>query len=241
MSGFRSYCPDLAGTKERVALTTFESHHLVTTNRARNGDVVVAFNGLGLEWDTLLEKDDRKEAILVRKQTRAHPKPSRQVILAIALVKGKTFDLILRQATELGVIGIQPIETKRTQIHLKNPEAKVEKWKAQLVEACKQSGNPWLPTIREPVPLSDFLNDSSGNSSIVASLEDTTTPWNELRLSESVTLFVGPEGDFSNTEYDYLRKKGVQAVSLGSNVLRTETAVTTALSRVFLMELKNAG
>ena len=117
----------------------------------------------------------------------------------------------------------------------------VEKWKAQLVEACKQSGNPWLPTIREPVPLSDFLNDSSGNSSLVASLEDTTTPWNELRLSESVTLFVGPEGDFSNTEYDYLRKKGVQAVSLGSNVLRTETAVTTALSRVFLKELKNAG
>lgn len=239
MAGFRSYSPDLAGMSNRVVLSKFESHHLITTKRARKGDTVVAFNGQGLEWETLLEKEDRKEAILVQKDMRNYPKPSRQVNLAIALVKGKTFDLILRQATELGATEIQPIETERTQIHIKDHEAKEEKWKAQLVEACKQSSNPWLPKIYGTVALSDYLNNNENSSSIVASLEDATIPWNELRFTENVTVFVGPEGDFSKAEYKSFREAGIQAVTLGRNVLRTETAVTTILSRVLLMDLKS--
>ncbi|MCZ6673861.1 MAG: RsmE family RNA methyltransferase [Verrucomicrobia bacterium] len=232
MAGFRCFAPNLDSESDRVTLTPFESHHLVSTNRARQGDAVVLFNGAGVEWDTVLETTDRKNASLVKQKVKTYEKPVRQITLAIALIKGKTFDTILRQATELGVSRFQPILTDYTQVQLKETTSKLNKWNTQIIEACKQSGNPWLPEIREPASLREYLSDTRFESALVASLEEFTKPWKEISPTNTCTLFIGPEGDFSTTEYQMLRDHDVQPVSLGPYVLRSETAVVAALALV---------
>ena len=234
MPDFRCYCPNLDPKSDQVTLSAFESHHLVATNRARKEDEVVIFNGAGLESVATLTEADRKQAVLIRKKNRMHSRPSRQIELAIALIKGKTFDIILRQATEMGVTSIQPLLTDHTQVQWKENPGKLEKWSAQLVEGCKQSGNPWLPKMAPPLKVQQFLDSKDQASMIVASLEPDTTARTDLVLSDTITLLIGPEGDFSKAEYEKLRKYGVQSVSLGPNILRSETAALALLSLITL-------
>lgn len=230
MSDFRSYSPDLGLEKSTITLSPFESHHLVGTNRAKVGDEVILFNGAGLEWKARLEKADKRRSVLIKKEAIHNNRPTQNITLAIALIKGKTFDSILRQATELGVTRIQPLISQWTQVQIKNAESKCKKWQLQLVEACKQSGNPWLPTLSAPKKLDLFLAENPIETAVVASLESTAKIWSDLQLSKAVTLFIGPEGDFTPDEYQLLIESGAQPVSLGPHVLRSETATVSALS-----------
>jgi 16S rRNA (uracil1498-N3)-methyltransferase len=232
MPDFRSFAPELCPEKDQIALTPFESHHLVTTNRAREDDTVVLFDGAGIECEAILKIANRRRAILTAARYRKVERSCLQITLAIALIKGKTFDTILRQTAELGVSCIQPLITERTQVQVKNSSAKREKWTQHLIEGCKQSGNPWLPNLTETAGLEDYLENANLESSVVASLEDNSTPWKDLSISKSTTLFIGPEGDFTRSEYDSLEKKGAQAVSLGPYVLKSETAVVAAISQL---------
>jgi 16S rRNA (uracil1498-N3)-methyltransferase len=232
MSDLRCFSPGLDSNE--IILSPFESHHLVSTNRARQGDVVVLFNGNGLEWDATLVDANRKGARLVRDRSREFEPRASHITLAIALIKGKTFDTILRQATELGVFRIQPLVTERTQVQVKDIPSKLGKWRTQLVEGCKQSGNPWLPELSEPTPFFDFVEDVPAGSAVVASLTENAKSWDDISVGKTVTLYIGPEGDFSQREYQYLDNCGVQAVRLATHVLRSETAVVTALSQLTL-------
>lgn len=232
MSDFRCYANDLNPSRDQIVLTPFESHHLVATNRARLGDQVVVFNGAGVEWDAKLTIADRKEAVLARIRTRVVENPKRKITLAIAVIKGKAFDTILRQSAELGVATLQPLLTERTEVKVKETASKFQKWQSHLVEGCKQSGNSWLPRLKTPVSLFSFLNGLRQEEGIVASLENSAGNWEAVRAKDQMTLFVGPEGDFSPREYAVLSEKGVQAVSLGRHVLRSETAVICALAQL---------
>jgi 16S rRNA (uracil1498-N3)-methyltransferase len=234
MPDFRCFAHELSTNTTAITLSSFESHHLVTTNRARSGDSVALFNGKGLECEATLEVADRRSAVLTTNQFFQNAKPAITITLAIAVIKGKTFESILRQATELGVACIQPLLTERTQVHINKDKAKQEKWTQYLIEGCKQSGNPWLPVLKAPTPFKDFLKNNAFESAVVGSLEKQSKSWMELSLSQSTTLFIGPEGDFSPTEYELLRVKGVQPVSLGPYVLKSETAVVTGLSQLAL-------
>jgi 16S rRNA (uracil1498-N3)-methyltransferase len=232
MSHFRCFAPDLDCDKEQITLSPFESHHLLVTNRARKGAEVIVFNGSGLEWDAILSTSDRRRTVLSKNRIRILEKPKQEITLVIAIIKGKTFDAIMRQATELGVSFIQPLLTTWTQVQVKKGPAKMDKWTQDLIEGCKQSGNPWLPSLMEPVTLEDYLATNDLESAVVASLEKNTKSWSELSLSNRSTLLVGPEGDFTPEEYQLLLKNGAEPVSLGPYVLRSETAVVSAISQL---------
>ena len=230
MSDFRSYAPDLDTATSEITLNPFESHHLLATNRARMGDEVVLFNGAGLESLARISTEDRRRCVLTTESFQQHPDPSVKITLAIAIIKGKTFDTILRQATELGVYKIQPLLTDWTQVQIKDADSKIAKWEQHLIEGCKQSGNPWLPRLEKPAPLTNLLEGKELSSAVVASLEDDKIVWDKLSIDHSPIVFVGPEGDFTPDEYKLLKARGAQPVSLGPLVLRSETAVVSAIS-----------
>lgn len=232
MSDFRSFAKTLNSEEKRITLSPFESHHLVSTNRARAGELVVVFNGNGTEWDCILEEANKRSAILQMQTIRQIPRFEVCITLAMAILKGKTFDVILRQATELGVSKIQPLLTERTQVHVKDVSSKLEKWQGHLIEGCKQSGNPWLPELAAPTPLKSFITSYPIESAIVASLETTAKSWNEINPLKATTLFIGPEGDFSEEEYRELESRRVLPVSLSRHVLRSETAAITAIAQL---------
>src|SRR5690606_24463724 len=150
-------------------------------------------------------------------------------------------ETIIRHATEIGVRRIVPLESARTQVHLDGARQskKQDKWIATALEAAKQCGNPWLPEILPPQPMTavpELLADIP--LSLVASLQPESQPVAEAvaqRLATSgcparAAWLIGPEGDFSPEEYAAIIAAGAAPVSLGPLVLRCDTAATYALA-----------
>jgi len=243
MPDLRSFCrpPELEPTE--IRLNKSESHHLVTTNRARVGDTVVVFDGIGSEWICDCAVADRNEAILkVRFRQKARALPFR-IALAQALPKGKFMDSIVRMATEVGVAIITPLRSERTvvQIDKDREEHKQEKWETVAIEAAKQCGNPWLPQILPVQSVDEFLGYGAGqyDLKLIASLQPGAQPLHSVlddfnrehaRRPSSAVWMIGPEGDFSTAEMATARNHGFAPVSLGPLVLRCETAAIFALS-----------
>lgn len=238
MAGFKSYYkgPKLSvGT--RVQLEKGESHHLVVVLRARIGEKVILFDGEGGVWEGILDIDSKAVFLKIISELKAE-KPKYNIILAQAMPKGKGMEEILQKATEIGVTKIIPLKTDRTELKLdKERETKrIERWKTTVIEACKQSGNIYVPEILEVQGIKEFLKESQlieKALKVTASLEKgakSLKSYFEKELPQSIVWLIGPEGDFSEEEYRLAFESGFQPVSLSKNVLRVETAAIYALS-----------
>lgn len=171
-------------------------------------------------------------------------KPVHQVILVVALVKKDTFEWIVEKATELGVAEIIPVLAE----HSEKKSLNMERLEKILIEASEQSGRGDVPILHEVMSVADLLEnrklisissafvfDPSGRKFIE---EDFTIgnkgeENNESDTSKAVVaVFIGPEGGWSLQELASFKKVGLPVLSLGPQILRTETAVVVALSRI---------
>lgn len=255
MPDFRVHCLPTETAPTTLLLTADESHHLVVVNRARRGDPVVAFDGRGTEWDCELAADSKSAAVLTVRDTRRAPPLPHAITLAQALPKGPGMDGIIRKATEIGAARIVPIVSERTQVHLdgERQDKKIEKWRTAALEAAKQCGNPWLPEIAPLQSLASFLalpavaiSDSTApvpagafDLKLIASLHPGAKPLKTLFAETTSALghaprrvlwLIGPEGDFTPAEVETALRSGFLPATLGTLVLRCETAATYALS-----------
>lgn len=157
------------------------------------------------------------------------------ITLAQAIPKGKNMDWIIQKSVELGVSNIIPLITDRT---IANPgDDKVEKWRRVALEACKQCGQNYLPEISQPISLTRWLsNQTPSQLSLIASLTDAAKPFRETLLTHrdlaSVTILIGPEGDFTSAETKAALAANFQPITLGSLVLRVETAALFTISAI---------
>lgn len=242
MPDFRSYAAHAGAEPSEIVLSPDESHHLVRVNRARAGDPVVVFDGRGREWRCECVDADRRAARL-RVISREHVPPlPYSIALAQALPKGKTFEAILRKATEIGATAVIPLATERTEVRLDDArrESKHDKWAAAVIEAGKQSGNSYLPEVAAVRSMEEFLQESGGyDLKLIASLQPGATslrPVLQKRLEEKqgarakAICLIGPEGDFSPGETEAAIAAGFAPITLGRTVLRCETAAIYALS-----------
>jgi 16S rRNA (uracil1498-N3)-methyltransferase len=252
MSDFRVYCQPPEREPSEIRPSPEECHHLVTVNRARSGDTVVAFDGQGNEWICELTEDVKHAAVLkVRFRQKAKRLPY-EITLGQALPKGQFMDAIVRKATELGAARIAPLESDRTIVHLEDDRTsrKIERWQAAVVEAAKQCGNPFVPEILPVQSAAAFIESSRGyDLKLIASLQPGAKSLKSVlaaytatngRAPRKVLWLVGPEGDFTPAELGLSRNAGFEPISLGPLVLRCETAAVYALS-VLSYELQNTG
>ena len=250
MPDFRAYCTPPTAEPAELMLSADESHHLITVNRARAGDTVVAFDGRGTEWICELT-NQRKNAAVLKVRFRQKAKPlSYEITLGQALPKGPSMDAIVRKATEIGAARIVPLESERPQVHLEGDRSdkKIEKWQTAALEAAKQCGNPFLPEITPVQQASAFMEGARGyDLKLIASLQPGAKSLKTVlaafqaaqgRTPKKVLWLVGPEGDFTPAELSQARTCGFEPITLGPLVLRCETAATYALS-VLSYELQN--
>jgi 16S rRNA (uracil1498-N3)-methyltransferase len=242
MSDFRVFA--LAPVQGTISLPPAESHHLVTVNRARSGDKVVAFDGRGTEWTCELTDARKAGATLRVLDTHTRAALPCAITLGQALPKGGVMDNIVRHATELGAARIVPIETERTQVHLEGgrSDKKIEKWRTTALEAAKQCGNPFMPEIGLVQPLGVFLGSDAVKTAQLKLLASLHPSAQSLRgavaafraqhgaAPTSAVWLVGPEGDFSPAETQAAQAAGFEPVTLGPLVLRCDTAATAALA-----------
>jgi 16S rRNA (uracil1498-N3)-methyltransferase len=242
MPDFRAYAPGSAADAKEILLRADESHHLVVVNRCGRGDPVVAFDGRGREWQCECADPSKSAALLRVKEARQAAPLPHAITLAQALPKGSTMDEIVRQATELGAARIVPLLSERTQVHLdaQRAEKKIEKWRVIAIEAAKQCGNPWLPEIAPLEKFSDYMAAAKDfDLRLAASLHASSTSLKKAlahfrdkhgRAPYKVLWLVGPEGDFSPGEMTAAVMAGFAPITLGSLVLRCDTAAVCALS-----------
>lgn len=242
MAAFRAFLfSDAVVEGDSLTLDARESHHLVRVLRAKRGDGVVVLDGRGQRYMGSIMRADAKGVGVAVDTVEAAASPACRLTLLQSIPKGKTMDLILRMATEIGATAVQPVFTDQGEVQIKGERlaSKVDKWRTTMIESCKQCGVAWLPELGAPVPLREWLaayHPDAGGMGVVASLEDGSRPLrialSEAGAVEKIVVAVGPEGDFTAAEYAALRNAGFQAVRLGANVLRSETAAAYIMSVV---------
>jgi 16S rRNA (uracil1498-N3)-methyltransferase len=219
-----------------------EAHHCLEVLRHREGDKVVLFNGQGQEATARIQSTGRYRVELeVQAVARSEPLSVR-LVLVQAVIKGKRMELAIQKATELGAAEIVPLVSDRSVVRLDAAEARSRqaKWSRVAVEACKQSGQNWVPAVRVPMSVAAFFDEPlPAELCLIASLQEGARAFRAIlaeyeevhgRRPQSALILIGPEGDFTPAEMSRALQSGCQPMTLGPVVLRTETAALYSLS-----------
>lgn len=243
MAGYKVFLSeDSFISGDRILLDPSESHHLCRVLRAKLGTSVQVLDGKGGLYQTQLVQALPKAAELAVLSRVNCERPSLDLHLVIGVLKPKAMDQVLKRAVEIGVTRIYPVLTEYGSFSLDAHQSliKASKWRTALIEACKQSGNVFLPELMHTATLKSFLQEIGSNVAdsslgIVASTETGNDYMIEVldclkNGTDSIYFAVGPEGDFSPSEYRALATRGFLSSRLGAHVLRSETAVCYGLA-----------
>lgn len=231
----RYFLPAAAWGGHRLTLAGEEAHHATRVMRVREGEQVEIFDGEGNAAVCTVVQCSRSAVVCEIGPTRSQPRDRHPITLCQAIPKGGNMELIVQKAVELGISGIQPLVTAHTVARPGAASKKQAKWQRIALEACKQCGQNHLPRVEEPVAFSEWIRkENPGDTRIIAALDPAAAHFKKLLennpVAGGVELLIGPEGDFSREEYAQAFTAGFLPASLGSIVLRVETATLYALS-----------
>ena len=226
----RLYHPDSIVENSTNLLSKEHIHYVTNVMRLKRGSVINFFNSDG-EWKSeivFLDKD-RVEVKFLKKIKES--KKRNKIELAVCIVKKNPMEIILQKATELGVGKIIPIVSERTEVK----ELNHDRAKKIVIEATEQSNQMFPPEILEVTKLKDFLENLDKNTKLLfADVNSKNNLRNDdLKDFKSLCILVGPEGDFSPLERQLILSfPKVAPFTMSNNILRTDTAVISAISLV---------
>ena len=226
----RLYYPNSIVENTTDLLSKEHTHYVANVMRLKRGSNINFFNKEG-EWNSeiiFLEKD-RVEVKFLKKIRQASVLS--KIELAICLVKKTPMETILQKATELGVNKITPIVSERTEVK----EINHERAKRIIIEATEQSNQLSPPEICETIKLKDFLRNLDVSTKILFAdvNSNESLKAEDLKKCKSLCILIGPEGDFSPSEREtILGNLAVKPFTISRNILRSDTAVISAISLV---------
>ena len=224
----RFFSAESIQTSATFALDARIAQH-VRVLRLREGEAITLFDGSGGEVPATLTQIGKRDVLAT---TSAHVvverETQRSVTLYASLIANDRFDWLVQKATELGAMAIQPMFTERSQRIPGDVEKRAEHWRGVAIAACEQCGRNQIPKINSPITLSDALADVADQSLILLDA-DGSADSSSVTTASSSAVFIGPEGGFSPSELDALRKRCDHKLRLGPTVLRAETAAIASL------------
>ena len=238
MTRRRFYAPPEKFTPDQksVALNPDETKHLRNVLRLETGDEVYVFDGAGREFRGEIDslKRDATNIRITREVTPAAAESPLKLTMAVALLKGEKFDLVIQKLTELGINCVVPIMTKRADVRIRNDDdadRKLIRWRRIVMEATKQCGRARLMTITSPITFAEFVASSraEGERFMFAERDGDqfrTVVANKV-AADKVTALVGSEGGWTDDELEQARQAGWQIVTFGGRIVRAETAAIT--------------
>jgi 16S rRNA (uracil1498-N3)-methyltransferase len=230
----RFYCAQALSIGATIALPDHVAHHVQVLRLALGAHITV-FNGEGGEFTATL-------CLIEKKRVNAEIKTfsPREVelpyafTLAQALPEASKMDEIVQKAVELGVTAIQPLAAQRCVVRLTAERAskKITHWQGIIIAAAEQSGRNRLANVAEPANFDDWIAQHDLHRRILLSprAEQSLSDWARHHPPQAVTVMIGPEGGFTEKEEKLAEAHGALVLSIGSRVLRTETAGMAALS-----------
>lgn len=218
---------------EKPVLTGSEAHHLGRVLRLRLGDEVTLLDGQGREALCRIDQITRQTAELTVVNDTRHPRPASRVILAAGWGKAARRGWILEKAVELEASALWFWQAERSQFPV--PDDIRGAWQAQLAAGAKQCRNPWVPELRTLPGGAEELVVASAAVDHRQILVESDHPHqaflsaDRLGLPGDTVCVVGPEGGFTAREVQLLEQAGFAALSMGTRILRWETAAVMAL------------
>lgn len=223
----------LSGSKLRLG--EGPARYLGRVLRLKRGDTVNVFNGEDGEWIAMIERFEKYGVMLIIRDRIVGDRESRlHVHLAQGISRGERMDFVVQKATELGVTRISPVLTDHGVVRFDDKRAtkRREHWRRVAESACEQSGRICPPRIDAPQPLNHWFGSAPRDDRCNVVLKPSAT----ARLSDlavpdaGLCLLIGPEGGFSEREYDDAQAAGFEAATIGPRILRTETSAIAALA-----------
>ena len=226
MKNIRLFFSESLSANMSGKLDKSQSHYVNKVMRIKENEVFSLFNSSG-EWEAKILSISKGIVQFNISQQLRQKETTKELWLAFSPIKSNYFNFMIQKATELGVTKFLPIVFDRTIVRKINKE-RLEK---VIIEATEQSNRINVPSIEEPQSLSSFLKNHNMDL-IFTDLNTSNKKINLDQLTSNPTcIIIGPEGDFSEDErVKILSFKGVQPIKINENILRSETAVISAIS-----------
>ena len=206
-----------------VIINNEEQQHIVKVLRMKSGEEIFVTDGKGNLAKGNLVFEGKKVHLEILEIKEKLPNFSPQLHIAIAPTKNiDRIEFFVEKAVEMGISEITFLQTEKTE----RKNISIEKLTKQAISASKQSLRFHFPKMNDLVKFSDFIKNLDAETTFVAHCNENLERIHlkDVDSQENITFLIGPEGDFSDKEIQILADKGIKAVSLGSQRLRTETA-----------------
>lgn len=228
----RLYTENPLKRQEPIPLTSGQAHYLKNVMRRSEGDSVRLFNGKDGEYLATITSISKKNAILTpQDEITAQPTLNHRTHLLFAPLAKNRLDFVIEKSVELGVTDLHPIITARTE-HRKINKDRIT---AQIIEASEQCERMHIPTLHDLAALNTAIPKWQHTDTIQWACERDTAKRKPLgyNTSNDQAFLIGPVGGFDQAEHDYLQTlKHITPISLGSTILRAETASILCLSQI---------
>ena len=206
-------------------------HHELNVLRKKTGDVFIVFDGKGNSAMAEVLSTKKYFEIFIKKLFPPTPREGVSIDLGQSLIKNDPFNMAIQKATELGVSTFTPLLSERVVVNRKNinSDRKIEKWYQTARGACEQCGENWLPSINEPISIKEWSQETSSKTKLVL-YPNADTKLSDIEINETVSIAIGPEGDFTQEEVGIFQEADFIPVTMGHRILRAETAAISAMT-----------
>jgi 16S rRNA (uracil1498-N3)-methyltransferase len=225
---------------QKVCISGDKARYLHTVLRCKPGDTLTLFNGKGSLYTATLTSVTKNGVLAETGELLSSTtESSLEIVLIQGLLKGEKMDFVMQKTTELGVVEIIPVVTERSQIRV---TGKIARWRKIVEEASRQSNRTRVPVIHDVISFNEtFLPDPRFNLISQADHIKGFLFWenngimakealNRMKGALRITIAIGPEGGFSEKEVEIAKSGGLLVTSLGTRILRAETAAIAALA-----------
>ena len=217
----------------RGTISESDYTHITKVLRLTTGDRITVFDTESIEYEgVIMDISSGTIAVQVDNTLRLQTESKLELNLFQAILKGNRMDTVISQATQLGVSGIFPLISERTQVR---STAKVDRWNKIARESTKQCGRTVAPAVSEPVDLQRSLEiRNESEMKIILNENQSELLRDHMNFHQksvrTINLFIGPEGGFSEQEISLAKEKGYTVLGLGERILRAETASVVSLA-----------
>lgn len=216
-------------------LSGVNHRHAVQVLRLKAEDPLVFFDGQGGQYQAKMTVCNKRDSnALLESFDDVNPESCLKSSLILSSIKSDKMDFAIQKAVELGITHIQPMISDRSVIKIKADrlQKKMQHWQAVVLSACEQSGRTKIPSISEPLTLEACLKKHKTDFCI-GMLPTSSNKFKDLKIlnkEQSIALFIGPEGGFTDDEETMMIQYEINTVNFGSRILRAETAVIAGLT-----------
>lgn len=227
----RFYVDTLLNVGDEVSLPSDVVRHIIVL-RLKLAQEIILFNNDGHDYHAKIVELGRREAlVVVTNKVKNQTEANFIITLMISLISNDKLELVIQKAVELGVQRIIPVITEKTQrIKAEREASKLEHWRKIIIAASEQCGRAKLATVSEIKEFATVIDEDKSEINYILSPHHAASKLAKVNNPQSISLLIGPEGGFTESEIRLANETGFHNLNLGKRILRAETAAIAGIS-----------